>query len=112
MLVPCDSDDEAHFICAALSSCGSAYIVASYALQTSTTTHVLNHVPVPRFDGASRLHRMLSDASRTAHQAARAGDQDEVAGKGAEIDGLAQGLWGLSNAELKNIQDSLADLRQ
>ena len=111
MLVPCSSPEESHFVCAVLSGCVAAYIVASYAVQTSTTTHVLNYVPVPKFDRKNALHIQLANASKQAHAAAGREDRAAVKECEAQIDDLAAELWGLSKAESKDIQDSLEDLK-
>jgi hypothetical protein len=97
-----------------LNSSASVLIVKSYAVETQTSTHVLEHVRVPKFDAADKRHRRLADLSAEAH--ALAADATEPAQKRltkleAEIDETAAAVWGITATELKDIQSSLADLR-
>ena len=110
-LVPCRRADEAHFLCACLSSSPAKLVVAAYAVNVQISTHVLNHVAVPAYDRDSSLHRRLAESSQRAHDAAATGQLDTVKDAEAAIDELAAQLWGLSKAELKEIQQSLAELR-
>ncbi|MCK4373817.1 MAG: SAM-dependent DNA methyltransferase, partial [Candidatus Brocadiae bacterium] len=112
MLVPCESPEEAYFVCGMLSNTIACYIVASYALQTSTSTHVLNYVPVPRFDPSSALHQQTAEICKEGHTAAKNADTRRLSACKSQLDNLAAELWGLSKAELRDIQDSLADLTQ
>jgi len=84
MLVPCESELEAQFVCGALNSSIVRQIVASYTISTSISTHVLEHVKVPRFDPTNGVH------SDIAHEAQRipAGEGSE-----AELDRLVAKLW-------------------
>jgi ubiquinone biosynthesis protein UbiJ len=54
------------------------------------------------------VHRGLADCSRRAHELAAAGD--DVAAVEAEIDALAARLWGVTDAELGAVHESLAAL--
>jgi len=108
MLCACDSSAEAHFVCALLNSAPAQFIVKSYALQTSISVHVLNYVSIPKFEAKQKLHIRLAESSEACHSATAAGSDLEP----LEItnDALAAELWELSDAELKDIEDSLADL--
>jgi len=74
------------------------------------STHVLKYVAVPQYDFNSPTHLALADLSRQAHAAAAAGDAARVREIEAEVDRLAARLWGLTDAELREIQESLAEL--
>lgn len=111
ILVSCDSAAEAHYICACLQSAPARYLVRSYSIETQISTHILQRIPVERYSAAQALHRDLASCSLRAHRFVQQGRTDEVAAVEAEIDQLAAQLWGLSDTELKDIQDSLADLK-
>jgi hypothetical protein len=111
MLIPCSSANEAHFICGVLSSSVAAYMVASYAVETSVSTHVLKYLPVPRYCPKTKAHLAISETCKLGHKAAAAEQQDTVSECEATINELAAELWGLSKAESKDIQDSLEDLK-
>jgi len=110
MIVPFCGPKQAYFACGVLSTSVAAYIVVSYAVQTSTTTHVLNYVPVPNYQETSELHRQIASLCQRGHAAVGKGDEKQVLACKAELDTSAARLWGLTDAELKDIQDSLQDL--
>lgn len=85
-------------------------VVGSYAISTQISTHVFEHVQIPPFDNANRLHTQLAECSQQAHAATIKGDAERVREIEAEIDQLAKQLWGLTDDELREIQKSLAEL--
>lgn len=110
MICPCGNEEEGHYVCALLNCSIAQFIVKSYALETSVSTHVLNYVCIPKFDAANRLHRLLAQSGAACHAAKAASDDGKLTHLEARNDELAAELWGLSAPELKDIKDSLADL--
>jgi SAM-dependent methyltransferase len=110
MLVAFDTRDEAHYLCAMLNSVPARFVVASYGVTIQMNTHVLENVRVPRYDAALSVHGELSALSQQAHAATAAGETERVREIEAEIDRLAAPLWGLTDADLREIQASLAEL--
>ncbi len=110
MLVDCQDRHEAHYLCAALNSSPAQLIVLSYGVTIQMDTHVLENVRVPKHDPANPTHLALSTLSQQAHAATAAGDTGQVQGIEAEVDRQATALWGLTDAELLEIQESLAEL--
>jgi len=86
ILAPFDSATEAHFLCSCLNSSPAQFIVKSYSIETSISTHVLSYVAIPKYDPANELHNRLGSLSKKAHTAAAKGDQDTVARIEAKID--------------------------
>ena len=113
MLVECRSDSESHYLCAALNSAPVRLLVRSYGVETQTSTHVLDHAAVPRFDPSTKVHQQLSQQSQTAHLLAAEGMRGarRLCEVESEIDELAAQLWGLTSAELKEIQQALESRR-
>ncbi|MDW8137323.1 MAG: hypothetical protein RMK61_02585 [Bacteroidota bacterium] len=72
--------------------------------------HVLENIRIPRFDPSSPVHWRLAELSQAAHEAARQGDTARLQQLEAEIDQQAAQLWGLSDAELREIRASLREL--
>lgn len=108
MLIPCDPRrKEAQYICAALNSAPAALTVLCYALSTSTSTHVLQHIAIPRYDTNEALHVGLADLSNRAARAAARGRVAELEEVEAEIDQAAAKLWGLTSSELSAIRRAL-----
>jgi len=110
MLTPCDSESEAHYLCACLSNSIAQFTVKSYAIETSVSTHVLKYLAIPKFDSTNRLHAELAGLSKEAHLATAKGDRSKVKDIEQSIDEAAARLWGLTPEELQDIQNSLKDL--
>ncbi|MBI2876275.1 MAG: hypothetical protein HYY20_05280 [Candidatus Tectomicrobia bacterium] len=110
ILIACQEKDEAHFVCAALNSSPSRFVVQNYIV-LHPDPHILQRVSVPRYDPTNPIHRQLSALSQQAHQATAAGDTARVQVIEAESDQLAAQLWGLMKEELREIQESLAELK-
>lgn len=111
MLCACENAEEAHHVCALLNSSPAQFIVKSYAIETSISTHVLNYVRIPKFNPKDKLHVRLAESSAACHAAAASASDSDLSALEAANDELVAQLWNLSAAELKDIQSSLADLR-
>lgn len=84
-LVPTETPEEAHYLCAVLNSTVVAAVVKGYTIPTGITTHVLDHVAVPRFDPTNPGHAELAELARLAAQTGTADDK--------RIDELVLSLW-------------------
>jgi len=111
MLVPFESPEEAHYLCSVLNSGLARYLVQTYTIGTQISTHVLENLDVSRFKSSNPLHRQLAVLSEQAHEATAARDAARVQEIEAETDRLAAELWGLTEVELREIQESLAELK-
>jgi SAM-dependent methyltransferase len=85
MSVPVETDAEADFLCAVLNSQPVAAIVAGYTVSVSISTHVLEHVRIPRYDPANELHHEIAEVGRLARET---GAADEAA-----LERLVSRLW-------------------
>ena len=110
VLCPFATAEEAHFICGMLNSSPARFVVNSYSIETQFSTHVFNHVRIPQHIRTNPTHQRLADLSQQAHAATAAGNAARVREIEAEVDRLAAKLWGLTDAELQEIQESLAEL--
>lgn len=112
-LLGTDDVDEAHYICAVMNSSPFNFAAQSYSQKGGKSfgsTHLLEYLNVPKFNRALPLHVTLASLSEQAHALAAAGDCRRLAEVEEEIDRLAAQLWGLSEVELKEIKESLAEL--
>lgn len=114
MFVPVENATEAHYLCAMLNSSTAVLIVKSYGVETQTSTHVLEHVRVPQFNSADEHHQRLANLGARAHELAR--EASEASGEAlknleADVDQLAANVWNVTDAEFRDIQFSLADLK-
>jgi len=113
MLTAFDDESEAHYVCALLGSSPAIYIVASYAIETGQNTHIYKRVAIPKFNARDGAHKALSQVSRKVHKMVASGDDTiDLTEVEDEIDRLAARLWGMSDAELKEVQASLKDLEE
>ncbi len=111
--VPFEAADEAHFFCACFNSSPADFAaISSYGGGGGgiASPKVVERIRVPKYDPTDPIHRALADLSQQAHAATAAGDAARVQELEAEIDRLAARLWGLTDAELREIQESLAEL--
>lgn len=111
VLCPFDSENEAHYVCAALNSSAVRLAVNSYSIETQFSTHVFEYVTVPAFDLGNPAHRQLAALSTQAHEATTAGSTTRVHEVEAEIDAVVARLWGLTTEELAEIQRSLEEFQ-
>ncbi|MBC8264297.1 MAG: SAM-dependent DNA methyltransferase [Anaerolineales bacterium] len=111
MLIPCNDESEAHYVCGLLNSSISRFTVKSFVIGTQISTYVLEHIAVPQFDAENPIHTCLAALSQQAHQLAAAGDEADLAVVEAQVDEAAAELWGITDKELKEIRRSLEELR-
>jgi hypothetical protein len=105
MLVPFKDAEDAHYVCALLNSKLSQFVVQAYTISIQQSTHILKNIRVPDYDDTNDTHRELAQLSKLCHQKVAAGiDVNDLE---EQIDQLAAELWGLTQAELKDIKDSL-----
>jgi hypothetical protein len=112
-LVAFEDAGEAHYMCALLNSSPANFALQSYSQKGGKsfgTPHVLENIRIPHYDPTNPTHCQLAALSQQAHQATAAGDAARVREIEAEIDRLAAQLWGLTEAELREIQESLEEL--
>ena len=104
VLIDCDIEEEAHYICALINSTPAQFTVRSYIV-LHPDPHILEHIRIPRYDPANALHRRLAELSWEAHK--RAQSRQSTQSIETKIDQLAAQLWGLTQDELKAVQQAL-----
>ena len=113
-LVACETEEEAHYICALISSSSANFAARTYSQEGGKSfgdPHILEHIRIPRYNPKDAVHRRLAELSQAAHQAAvRATGGSPLHEIEAEIDRQAAQLWGLSQDELREIQAGLHEL--
>jgi hypothetical protein len=112
-LVECTIGEEAHYIASLVNSSVFQYAATSYSQaggKSMGSMHVLENIRVPKFNTKDKVHLELAGLSEEAHTATTLGEEDTVVLVEGSIDELAAQIWGLTAEELKEIQDSLAEL--
>lgn len=113
-LVAFDTPTETHYVCAMVNSTPFNFAAQSYSQKGGKsfgTPSILENIRVPCYEPDDATHRALAALSQRTHEAAAQGNEDAVRAIEAEIDALAAKVWGLSEAELREIQESLEELR-
>jgi type I restriction-modification system DNA methylase subunit len=117
--IPCDSENEAYFVCGILNSSLPSLIVASYALEVHLTTDIPKNVYIPKFNPKNKLHLKLSELSKKAHELAKRyyeqNDEDakkELEKIEEEIDKTVAEIYGISDEELEEIKKTLKILKE
>ena len=75
MLVDCQSQEEADYVCGLLNSAPGRFTANSYAVSIQMDPHILEHIRIPRFDPGNPLHQRLAELSKEAHQAAKVANE-------------------------------------
>jgi predicted house-cleaning noncanonical NTP pyrophosphatase (MazG superfamily) len=112
-LVACETEDEAHYICALINSSVANFAGRAYSQEGGKSfgdPHILDNIRIPRFDPKDDLHRRLAKLSEKAHEVAREGDEKRLRDIEEEIDRVAGKIWGLSEDELEEIRENLEEL--
>lgn len=112
MVVPCPQGiEEAHYLAGLLNSTPARAVVQAYVIPTSTSTHVLQNLRIPRFSTRTKRHGRIAASGAQAQRGALAGDVLSVARAEQALDQEAAALWGLDPAELERMRDHLGVAR-
>jgi hypothetical protein len=93
IFVAATSEDEAHYLAAALNSDAVGMVVEGYIVDNHLSTHPLENIRLPKYDAKDRLHRELAELSRQAHVARSRGDDSAIRNIEATINMRVGGLW-------------------
>jgi len=123
MLVPLESEEEAHYLCGVLNSMFVRAIVASYVIETGISTHILDTIKPPRYSPNNILHKKIASLSGRAHELAkcihvgrkpdycrRIDAEQELRNVEREIDLAVAQLFGLSEDDLREFEKLMAIL--
>jgi hypothetical protein len=109
VLIDFTTFEEANYCCAILNSCLSKFVVKAYVVETQLAPHILKSIRIPKYQTEVTIHTELSKLSHQCHEKTAAGI--DVTDLEEQIDELAAELWGLTNEELRDIKESLEELR-
>jgi SAM-dependent methyltransferase len=110
MLIPFDTEEEAHYVCAVANSSPFLLAVNAYAIAIQQDPHVFENARVPRFAPGNPIHRRLAELSREAHRIASGQAlMESLAAVEQEIDACAAQVWGLTAEELEAAQAALRE---
>jgi len=108
---PLASRKEALYFSAVFNSAPSDVLVRSYSVSKGfASPHVLEFIFIPQYKEGGHLHEHLITLSEHCHSAAAKGDKETVSALEAEIDKAAAKLWGITDDELRAIQEALREM--
>lgn len=110
MAVAMPNAGEAHYLCGTLMSSPAQLIVTSYTTTTGISTHVLDHVHVPKYKASDPTHAGIVDLSRRCHKARAAGQEAKLPALLSDLDKASAKLWGITEPELSSLQGALDEL--
>lgn len=105
MFVPCKTAEEAFFVAGILNSSPSRLVVASYTIETSMSTHLLNYVKIPAYDKDDKNHIAIMKMSKKAHK--YYDNATKLKNIEIKLDRLVAKLYGITAKELTIIKQSL-----
>jgi hypothetical protein len=104
-------DLEAHYAAACLNSAAASWIVRSY-IAMHPSPNIMEYLPVRKFSQSDHEHQGLAKLSKRCHEAAAKGEDQVISATEAEIDEATAKLWGITDDELKAIQDALKEMER
>jgi len=103
---------EAHYFCSLFLSSVARYVITISSVAGTGTwgsPHVLDKLGIKKYDPTNDTHKELARLSKQCHEKVAAGIS--VTDLEEQIDELAAELWGLTKEELKDIKESLEEMR-
>ena len=122
-MVPCQTEEEAHYLAAAINSTPFQFIVNAYSQRggkSMGSKHILKYVHIPKYAEENLLHHRLAQCSKDAHERARNANPAEnadaiLANVGyinpgfadieEQLDHLTAELWNLTELELWRLEN-------
>lgn len=75
MFLPCDNEQEAHFVCGVLNSAVVRSFAEAVSLSTSRGTRIFEELNIPHFDAEDSAHLAVANLSMAAHRGERELDE-------------------------------------
>ena len=100
--------EEAHYLCSILNSTPTKFLISGYVV-LHPSPHILNNIKIYSYQHDDVRHRELSFLSMKCHEKTAVGIS--VTDLEEQIDELAAELWGLTKDELRDIKESLEEMR-
>ena len=108
-LVPFEHERESHYFAALLNSVPVRAFYRCLAYK-HTSMNFIQGLAIENYQHDNSKHDMLSSLSQQCHAATEKGNEEEIVELESEIDEMAAKIWGITDAELKAIQNALADM--
>ncbi len=113
-LVGLDNPEEAYYICSIVNSSIFMLAANSYSQHGGKSfgdPHILENIKINHFDEKNKIHLKLAEFAQNAHAMVASNDSEKLVKLEAEIDELVASLYGITDAEFKEMQWNLSDLQ-
>ncbi len=117
IMIEFNNRDEAYYVAGFLNSSIVRAVVAAYTYELRQETHIADIIRIPRYDPKNKLHRMISELAKNAHEFAREAYgksmrnlEDELKRVEDKVDVAVAELLGLSDRNLRDFKKLLAIL--
>ncbi|MFQ5801436.1 MAG: N-6 DNA methylase [Candidatus Methylomirabilales bacterium] len=111
--VAVDSKEEALYLAAVLNSLPFNFAAVSYSQaggKSFASPHILENIRVPKFESKRPYCGKLAKVAERAKKAAATSDQAELKKVSAQINETVLEMWGLTQADLKEIEAGYAEI--
>jgi hypothetical protein len=108
--IPVEDINEAYYLEGVL-NCSPCLLVVKAYIVMHPSPHIMKYLKIPNYEQQNDLHLRIAKCSQEAHLLKYENKEREFKEKIVRIDNLAAQLWGITAAELKDIQWNLADLK-
>jgi len=68
MLISCDDEGEAYFVCGVLSSSIVRASIEARMVSTQIAPYLIEDIRIPKWDGSNKLHSAISSACKAGHE--------------------------------------------
>ena len=110
MFVGLNSEEEAYYLCALLSSSPYRYTVRSFMVETQIAPYILQKLRIPQFDSQNELHLKLSRLCKEGHKLVAKNELKNIMKVNNEIDLVVSKMLSIENDELTCVVSALYDL--
>lgn len=107
MFVSFQDKNSAYYCCALLASTPCRTAIKSYVINTSTSTHILDYISIPKFDQQNPLHDKIANLGIEATRLAYENKSAELLQIEEEIDAYSCEIWNISKTELDILKEEL-----
>ena len=107
VLVPADSEEEAHYLAGILNSCTVGFFAASYTIGTQFSTHLFEYVHIPVWNAEDARMRSIA---RDAREASRCNRETDLPAIEDRLEQHVAGLLGMTDDELRATRTGYMEL--
>lgn len=113
--VPCETADEAHYLCGIINSRLFNFAAHSYSQaggKSFASPHILQHIRIPLFQPGNDRHQQIARLAASLHQNAGPASQQQGQHREDELNAAVATVWGLSASEAEHLREEYSQLNK